>query len=146
MSVAPGGGARSTLITTLVLLAAGLAAHAWLGAGAIEAQSPAFDEPLQLHVGRAWWTTGDLGVNGRHHPPLPALLAATALWGSGARLPYGEQEPPDWRDPAVQYGLSAAFVHVNGTEAAPDRIIDRGRVAVLTVSCLFLLAFESPGL
>jgi hypothetical protein len=121
-------------------LAAGLAAHSWLGGLAIRAQSATFDEPLHLTAGQVYWRTRDYRLNGLHHPPLSSLTAAAPLLALDAPLPLDHPLwlRPRWHSAANQYAFANAFLyHTPGF--SEDRLLTAGRAAMLACSLIFLL-------
>ncbi|MHB9154554.1 MAG: ArnT family glycosyltransferase, partial [Endomicrobiales bacterium] len=120
------------------IIAVLIGAHVLLGAGAISALSPTYDEPVHLAAGYSYLRTGDYRLNAFDHPPLAEMWAALPLLALRPSLPLGH---PYWEDiRRFQYPFSDLFLYQNRVD--PEKMLNAGRGMILVLSVLLgLLIF-----
>ncbi|MFA6317348.1 MAG: hypothetical protein WC943_08010 [Elusimicrobiota bacterium] len=106
---------------TVLITAASVAVHVWLGWGMIRASAPTFDEPVHLAAGYQNLVTGSYRLNSRDHPPLAEMWASLPLlW----LKPSAMFQHPDLMSRRV-YNFADAFLYKNRLPA--ELMLDTAR-------------------
>ncbi len=134
-----GPGHRHAGATVYACAAVLIALHVFLGARAITALSPTYDEPVHLTAGVAALKAGNFNYNGYHHPIFAEAWAALPSVFLKPLLPvhHPAWTKQEWR-PFDQYRFADVFLYKNRVNH--EKLLNSGRWMVLLLSVIFMVA------